>query len=36
MRMSTDIHVDIELIAARDAAGRMHDHCMTNALTFRI
>jgi hypothetical protein len=36
MGMSTHIHFYIELIAARDPARRMHDHCVANSLTFRI
>lgn len=36
MRASAHIDIDRELIAARDAARRMHDHRMTDAMTFGI
>ena len=31
-----DVDIDIELIAARDPARRMHDHRMTDRLAFGI
>jgi hypothetical protein len=36
MRTSADGHIDIELIAARDPSGRMHDHRVADCLTFGI
>ncbi len=36
MRGGADIHADVELIAARNPAGRMHDHRMTDGLALGI
>ncbi|EIF32759.1 hypothetical protein BCh11DRAFT_00493 [Burkholderia sp. Ch1-1] len=36
MRARADINIDSKLIAARDSPRRMHDHRMTNAISFRI